>query len=107
MITAILEVPVLQTYCADYGWKVFGSTRGPCVGHVSPEAALGGPIAFIEDGDKVLIDLKKGILELKVPESVLKERKRKWRPVKKELKGILKLYATMSPRTNNGAVWQV
>lgn len=108
MITAILVGSGLAQHTALItDGRFSGSTRGPCVGHVSPEAALGGPIAFIEDGDRVLIDIIKGILELKVPESVLNERKNRWSPVKKELKGILKLYATMSPKTNNGAIWGV
>jgi dihydroxy-acid dehydratase len=82
-----------------------GSTRGPCIGHVSPEAALGGPIALIEDGDVILIDLDKGIANLEVSEEILEKRKLNWSPVKKELKGILRLYSKLQPSVKNGAIW--
>lgn len=82
-----------------------GSTRGPCIGHVSPEAALGGPIALVEDGDMISMDLSAGTVDLDVPAEVLAERKKNWKPLKKELKGILKLYAKIGPQTRNGAVW--
>lgn len=83
-----------------------GSTRGPCIGHISPEAALGGPIALIEDGDDIVIDLHKGSLTLDVPEDVLNERRQQWKPFERDVQGgILKLYSTIKPRTPTGAVW--
>lgn len=66
-----------------------GATRGPCIGHVAPEAALGGPIALVEDGDIVSIDLEKGLLELEVPEKVLSARKDSWHPLIKRSSGVL------------------
>jgi dihydroxy-acid dehydratase len=56
-----------------------GATQGACIGHVTPEAYLGGPIALIEEGDIVDIDIPAGRLELKVPAEVLQARKRDWR----------------------------
>ncbi|MDL2299073.1 dihydroxy-acid dehydratase, partial [Synergistaceae bacterium OttesenSCG-928-D05] len=52
-----------------------GATRGPCVGHISPEAAMGGPIAFVRDGDMISIDLHQGLLELEVDSGEMAKRK--------------------------------
>ncbi len=57
-----------------------GGTRGFCIGHVGPEAAEGGPIALVEDGDIVRIDADAGTIDLDVPEDVLAERRAKWQP---------------------------
>ena len=57
-----------------------GATRGFCIGHVGPEAAEGGPIALIEDGDSIAIDAEAGTIELEVPEDVLAERRKAWKP---------------------------
>ena len=59
-----------------------GATRGFCVGHVGPEAAVGGPIALIEDGDKILLDADKGLLEVDLSSEELAKRKEKWKPRK-------------------------
>ena len=53
-----------------------GATRGFCVGHVSPEAAVLGPIALVEDGDEIILDGKKGLIELCVPDQELRHRKK-------------------------------
>jgi len=57
-----------------------GATQGACVGHVTPEAFLGGPIALVEEGDLITIDIPAGRLELEVPADVLKQRRESWRP---------------------------
>ncbi|HUQ12686.1 MAG TPA: dihydroxy-acid dehydratase, partial [Novosphingobium sp.] len=57
-----------------------GATRGFCIGHVGPEAAEGGPIALVEDGDEISIDAEAGTIDLRVPDEVLAERRRAWRP---------------------------
>jgi dihydroxy-acid dehydratase len=56
-----------------------GATQGACVGHVTPEAYLGGPIALVEEGDRISIDIPAGSLELEVPAEVLDQRRKKWR----------------------------
>jgi dihydroxy-acid dehydratase len=68
-----------------------GATQGACVGHVTPEAYLGGPIALVREGDVIRIDIPAGRIELDVPESVLAERRKEWKvPVHTELpKGTL------------------
>ncbi len=59
-----------------------GATRGFCVGHVGPEAALGGPIALLKNGDEIVIDAKKGSIEVKLSKAELASRKRKWKAKK-------------------------
>jgi dihydroxy-acid dehydratase len=57
-----------------------GATRGFCIGHVGPEAALGGPIALIKDGDEIMIDAETGVIDLNVAAEVLEERRKNWKP---------------------------
>ncbi len=57
-----------------------GATRGYCIGHVGPEAALGGPIALIEDGDEIMIDAETGVIDLNVASEILENRKKSWKP---------------------------
>jgi dihydroxy-acid dehydratase len=82
-----------------------GATRGPCVGHISPEAAEGGPIAFVRDGDIISIDLNKGILDLEVPEEELTRRKIGWvQPDKEnEFKGVLGEFIKMTKLSHKKA----
>ncbi len=81
-----------------------GGTRGMCVGHVSPEAAEGGPIALVKEGDEILIDAREGRLDLLVEESLLEERKKTFKPREKSLKGYLKFYAEHASSAAEGAV---
>lgn len=83
-----------------------GSTRGPCIGHVSPEAALGGTIGLVEDGDVIEIDIPGGILKLEVSEAELGDRRKNWAPLEKQVRGVLGLYGKVKPRAKNGAVWE-
>ncbi|OYZ85676.1 MAG: dihydroxy-acid dehydratase, partial [Sphingomonadales bacterium 17-56-6] len=57
-----------------------GATRGFCIGHVGPEAALGGPIALIEDGDEIMIDAENGVIDLNVDSEILENRRKNWKP---------------------------
>ncbi|MCS7149363.1 MAG: dihydroxy-acid dehydratase [Caldimicrobium sp.] len=82
-----------------------GGTQGACVGHISPEAAEGGPIALVEEGDLIEIDIPGRRLELLVGEKELVERRKKWKPPKKKnLKGILKKYQTLVKSGSKGAI---
>lgn len=82
-----------------------GATRGACIGHISPEAAEGGLIALIEDGDMIEISVSRGSLELKVDSKTLEARKAKWKPIKKEITSKwLKHYALLVSNAANGAV---
>lgn len=82
-----------------------GGTQGPCIGHVSPEAMAGGPIAFIEDGDEITIDIPRRRLDLHVQEEVLAKRKANWKPPQPKIKhGLLARYAKCVTSADKGAV---
>ncbi len=82
-----------------------GATRGMMVGHVSPEAYVGGPIALVEDGDSISIDVVSGKMDLLVEENEIKERKLKWKqPDPKHKKGLLAQYAKLVTSASRGAV---
>ena len=81
-----------------------GATRGACIGHVSPEAASGGMIGIVEEGDIISINIPENRLELKVDESVLEERIKNFVPKKKELSGYLKRYAALVSSGAEGAI---
>lgn len=84
-----------------------GATHGPCVGHVSPEAAAGGPIAFVQDGDMIEIDIHNRTLRLEVSDEELARRKEGWIPVRKPRKPALAKYAALVSSADTGAVIDV
>jgi len=82
-----------------------GGTQGPCIGHISPEAMEGGPIALIEEGDKIAIDIHERKIDLLVDEKTLSDRKKKWTPISPKItKGYLARYARMVTSANTGAI---
>ena len=82
-----------------------GATRGFCIGHVGPEAAIGGPIALIEDGDIIAIDAGEGTIDLEVDAAVLAERHKSWRPRETMYaSGALWKYAQLVGPARHGAV---
>lgn len=82
-----------------------GGTRGPCIGHVSPEAAEGGPIALVEEGDRIKLDIPNRNLELLVDESTLAERRSRWVAPEPKIKtGWLARYAKTVTSAYTGAV---
>ena len=82
-----------------------GASRGASIGHVSPEAAVGGPIALVEEGDIISIDIPGLKLELKVSDEELAARKAKWQPREpKVTTGYLKRYASLVTSGNRGAI---
>jgi dihydroxy-acid dehydratase len=82
-----------------------GASRGASIGHVSPEAALGGPIALVEEGDIIKIDIPANKLELDVSDEVLAERKKNWKPREpKVTTGYLARYANLVTSGNTGAI---
>ncbi len=84
-----------------------GSTRGPCIGHISPEAARGGAIAYVEEGDIIDIDIPNRKLELRVDAKTLQERAKVMKPPKKEVRGALRRYAMLSTSADRGAILEV
>jgi len=81
-----------------------GATRGPAIGHVSPEAAEGGPIALVEEGDEIYIDVPNRKLDLLVSEEELRRRKERWTPPKPKGKGFLAIYSLLAASADKGAV---
>ncbi len=82
-----------------------GGTRGACIGHISPEAAVGGPIGFLKNGDIIEIDIPNNAINVKLSDDELAERKKGWRPPKPRItKGYLAKYASMATSADTGAV---
>ena len=81
-----------------------GGTRGPCIGHVAPEAAIGGPIAFVKDGDMIEVDLFKRAIDLLVPEKEIEMRRKSWKAPRRALTGVLARYARTVEQANLGAI---
>lgn len=81
-----------------------GASKGPCIGHVSPEAAAGGPIALVQEGDIINIDIDKGLLELEVSDEEMAARREAWvKPEPKYKVGVLARYAKLVSSADKGA----
>jgi dihydroxy-acid dehydratase len=82
-----------------------GATRGLMIGHVSPEAMVGGPIALLNDNDQIAIDIKRGEIDLLVSKSELDKRKKKWKPIRPHYAtGVLAKYASQVASAAEGAI---
>jgi dihydroxy-acid dehydratase len=82
-----------------------GGTTGPCIGHVAPEAAHGGPIALVQDGDRIRLDMSSRTLDLLVDEAELDKRRAEWKPLPQNLDfGVAGKYAKLVGSAANGAV---
>jgi len=106
--TSILAGRGLDTHCALItDGRFSGGTRGLCIGHVSPEAAEGGPIAFVKNGDKIEIDLTKKTIDLHVNKEEMAKRKKVWkRPQPKIKEGYMARYAKLVTSAASGAVFK-
>ena len=104
-ITSIMVGMGLDEHCGLVtDGRFSGSTRGPCIGHVSPEAVEGGPIALVQDGDLIEYDIPNRRLDLLVAADELARRGAAWKPPKRELKGILARYACLAESASKGAI---
>ncbi len=82
-----------------------GGTRGPCIGHISPEAAEGGPIAVVRNGDRIVLDIPNRKLEVRLSRAEIKKRLAKWKPREPKIKqGWLARYARVVTSANTGAI---
>jgi dihydroxy-acid dehydratase len=106
--TSILAGRGLDTHCALItDGRFSGGTRGLCIGHVSPEAAEGGPIALVKNGDKVEIDLIKKTINLHVSKTEMDKRKKVWKQPQPKIKeGYMARYAKMVTSAATGAVFK-
>ena len=85
-----------------------GASRGASIGHVSPEAAVGGPIALVNEGDRIRIDIPNNKLELLVSEEELEKRRAAWKPRQPKITtGYLARYASMVTSGNRGAILEI
>ncbi len=84
-----------------------GASRGASIGHVSPEAAVGGPIALVQEGDIIRINIPENKLDMLVSEEELAERKANWKPNLKEVSGYLARYRELVTSGNKGAVLEI
>ena len=104
--TSALEgMGMLESVALITDGRFSGGTRGPCIGHVSPEAAEGGPIAAIRDGDVIMIDIPKRVLAVRLTDTDINVRLAKWTPPPNKFKfGYLSRYAKMVSSANTGAI---
>ncbi|WMJ83903.1 dihydroxy-acid dehydratase [Oscillospiraceae bacterium LTW-04] len=108
MVTSLLVGRGMDESCALVtDGRFSGSTRGPCIGHISPEAAAGGPISAVEEGDKIIIDIPNRRLDLDVPPEVLAERLAKVKPLIKPRTPALAKYAALVTSADKGAILKV
>ena len=85
-----------------------GASRGASIGHVSPEAAVGGPIALVEEGDIIEIDINNYSMNLKVSDEELEKRRKEWKPREPRVTtGYLSRYAAMVTSGNRGAILEI
>lgn len=85
-----------------------GATRGAAIGHVSPEAAVGGPIALVHDGDRIRVDIPNNRLDVLLDDSELQARRKEWKPKQPKItSGYLARYAALVTSGNRGAVLEL
>jgi len=104
--SAIAGIPALATSVALItDGRFSGATKGPAVGHVSPEAAAGGPIALVAEGDSITVDIDAAALTLHVAEEELAARRAAWTaPAPRVTTGVLGRYAKLVSSADKGAV---
>jgi len=102
--SAIAGLGLIESVALVTDGRFSGGTRGPCIGHVSPEASEGGPIGLVCDGDIIEIDIPNRILNVLVDEKVLEERRKKFVPLEKKATGYLKKYRRTVRSANFGAI---
>jgi dihydroxy-acid dehydratase len=103
--SAIVGVGLSENVALITDGRFSGATRGFCVGHVAPEAAVGGPIAAVEEGDIIHLDIKNRKIDLEIPATVLAERLKKWKaPEPRYRTGVFAKYVALVGSASEGAV---
>lgn len=106
--SAIIGMGLGSTVALITDGRFSGASRGAAIGHVSPEAAVGGPIALVHEGDTILVDIPNNRLELKVSEEELAERRAAWTPKKPKItEGYLGRYQALVTSGNRGAILEL
>ena len=102
--SAIMGMGLGSTVALITDGRLSGATRGASIGHVSPEAAAGGNIGLVKDGDIIEIDINANTINIKVSDEELAERRKGWTPLKKDVKGYLARYAALVTSADKGAI---
>ena len=102
--SAIMGMGLGESVALITDGRFSGATRGACIGHISPEAASGGMIGIVEEGDIISINIPENRLELKVDQAVIDQRMKNFTPKTKELSGYLKRYAALVSSGAKGAI---
>lgn len=102
---AIVGIGLAESVALVTDGRFSGATRGPCIGHVSPEAAEGGPIAIVDNGDLIMIDVPRRSIDIDLSDSEIGERLLRWKaPEPKVKRGYLKRYSLLVQSASTGAV---
>uniref|UniRef100_UPI00351CAA21 dihydroxy-acid dehydratase domain-containing protein n=1 Tax=Methanomethylovorans sp. TaxID=2758717 RepID=UPI00351CAA21 len=104
--SAIAGMGLIESVALVTDGRFSGGTRGPCIGHVSPEAQEGGPIALVQDGDIIEIDIPARKLDLKVSQEELAKRKAMFKPPEKTVTGYLARYRKYVSSASKGAIFE-
>ena len=103
--SAIVGAGLSESVALITDGRFSGATRGFCVGHIAPEAAVGGPIAGVEEGDTINLDIKKRTIDLEIPQSALQDRLKKWKaPAPHYSTGVFAKYVALVGSASEGAV---
>jgi len=102
--SAIVGMGLGSTVALITDGRFSGASRGASIGHVSPEAAAGGPIGLVEEGDIIAIDINANTINMKVSDEELARRRASWTPKTKEVSGYLKRYAALVTSADKGAI---
>ena len=102
---AIIGAGLAQDVALLTDGRFSGGSHGFLIGHIVPEAIEGGPIGLVKDGDRIIIDAEKRVVDLMITEEELAQRKENWKaPALREKKGTLKKYATLVSDASHGCV---
>jgi dihydroxy-acid dehydratase len=102
--SAVVGYGLNRVYLLTDG-RFSGASRGPCIGHISPEAAAGGPIALVKNGDTIIVNIQERRLTLELDNDEMEKRKQKWKPLEPKAKsGYLSRYAKLVTSADEGAV---
>lgn len=104
LTSAIVGMGMGESVALITDGRFSGGTKGPCVGHISPEAAAGGPIALVRNGDEITLDIPARKLSVNLSRKELTARKKEWKCPKKNLTGYLARYAAQVSSASDGAI---
>jgi dihydroxy-acid dehydratase len=103
--SAIVGMGMSESVALITDGRFSGGTKGPCIGHISPEASSGGPIAILKDGDIISIDIPNKKLEVKLGKAEIEKRFKNWKPIPPKIKtGYLSRYSSLVSSADKGAI---